>query len=65
MNTYQSKQLDVTFYGYSGVYPTADVEWHDGDTDVLRGLAVYVGQLEPGVVLVLPFSQRVSSGVAP
>lgn len=50
--------LDLSVDAFT--HPHSHVKGDDGDADVLRGLPVDVGQLQPGVVLLLPRLQGVS-----
>lgn len=38
-------------------YPHAHIERDDRDSDVLCGFSVHIGELQPGVVLLLPRTQ--------
>lgn len=49
---------DLCVHGFT--HPHSHVKGDDSDADVLRGLPVDIGQLQPGVVLLLPCLQGVS-----
>lgn len=40
-------------------YPHAHVEGDDGDTDIFSCFSVHIRQLQPGMILLLPRTQRV------
>ena len=39
-------------------YSASHVEGNDGDTDILGSFPVDIGQLQPGMILLLPCSKR-------